>query len=277
MAFVKKANGETELFSSEKLERSLRRSGADREAISIIIKIVNSSLYDGITTGKIYNMAFSQLKKLKRSHAFKYKLKQAIMELGPTGHPFENFIGKIMEIQGYVTEVALTVDGFCVNHEVDVIATKDRTQYIVECKYGKSSDKTVNVQVPLYVRSRVDDIVRKREKMKDYEGFVFQGMVATNTRFSPDSISYAECSGLALLGWDYPSGNGLKEIIERENISPETVLKSNTKAQKQILLDNGTVICRQIISDPAILDSLDLSETKKDRVISELRSVCSCC
>ncbi|MDD4204949.1 MAG: ATP cone domain-containing protein [Candidatus Delongbacteria bacterium] len=276
MAFVRKANGETELFSSEKLERSLKRSGADSEAISEIMKIVTSTLYDGITTGKIYNLAYSQLKKRKNTHVFKYKLKQAIMELGPTGHPFESFIGKIMEIQGYRTEVALTVDGFCVTHEVDVIATKDSIQYIVECKYGKSSDKTVNVQVPLYVKSRVDDIVRKREKIKEYEGFIFHGMVATNTRFSPDSISYAECSGLYLLGWDYPAGNGLKDIIDREKIYPITVLSSLNHAQKQMLLDTGTVICRQIIKDPKILESLDLNLSKKDRVISELNSVCSC-
>ncbi|MFA6653851.1 MAG: ATP cone domain-containing protein [Candidatus Delongbacteria bacterium] len=276
MAFVRKANGETELFSSEKLERSLKRSGADSEAISEIMKIVTSTLYDGITTGKIYNLAYSQLKKRKNTHVFKYKLKQAIMELGPTGHPFESFIGKIMEIQGYRTEVALTVDGFCVTHEVDVIATKDSIQYIVECKYGKSSDKTVNVQVPLYVKSRVDDIIRKREKIKEYEGFIFHGMVATNTRFSPDSISYAECSGLYLLGWDYPAGNGLKDIIDREKIYPITVLSSLNHAQKQMLLDTGTVICRQIIKDPKILESLDLNLSKKDRVISELNSVCSC-
>lgn len=276
MAFVRKANGETELFSSEKLERSLKRSGADSESISEVMKIVTSTLYDGITTGKIYNLAYSQLKKRKNTHVFKYKLKQAIMELGPTGHPFESFIGKIMEIQGYRTEVALTVDGFCVTHEVDVIATKDSIQYIVECKYGKSSDKTVNVQVPLYVKSRVDDIVRKREKIKEYEGFIFHGMVATNTRFSPDSISYAECSGLYLLGWDYPAGNGLKDIIDREKIYPITVLSSLNHAQKQMLLDTGTVICRQIIKDPKILESLDLNLSKKDRVISELNSVCSC-
>ena len=276
MAFVRKANGETELFSSEKLERSLKRSGADSEAISEIMKIVTSTLYDGITTGKIYNLAYSQLKKRKNTHVFKYKLKQAIMELGPTGHPFESFIGKIMEIQGYRTEVALTVDGFCVTHEVDVIATKDSIQYIVECKYGKSSDKTVNVQVPLYVKSRVDDIIRKREKIKEYEGFIFHGMVATNTRFSPDSISYAECSGLYLLGWDYPAGNGLKDIIDREKIYPITILSSLNHAQKQMLLDTGTVICRQIIKDPKILESLDLNLSKKDRVISELNSVCSC-
>ncbi|MGD9706929.1 MAG: ATP cone domain-containing protein [Candidatus Delongbacteria bacterium] len=276
MAFVRKANGETELFSSEKLERSLKRSGADSESISEVMKIVTSTLYDGITTGKIYNLAYSQLKKRKNTHVFKYKLKQAIMELGPTGHPFESFIGKIMEIQGYRTEVALTVDGFCVTHEVDVIATKDSIQYIVECKYGKSSDKTVNVQVPLYVKSRVDDIIRKREKIKEYEGFIFHGMVATNTRFSPDSISYAECSGLYLLGWDYPAGNGLKDIIDREKIYPITVLSSLNHAQKQMLLDTGTVICRQIIKDPKILESLDLNLSKKDRVISELNSVCSC-
>ncbi|GEM_PF-5434870 len=78
-----------------------------------------------------------------------------------------------------------------------------------------------------------------------------------------ETISYAECSGLFLLGWDYPAGNGLRDIIDREKIYPITVLSSLNRAQKQILLDTGTVICRQVINDPKILDSLDLSINKK--------------
>lgn len=271
---VKKSNGETEEFSSEKLENSLRSAGADSLLIPEILKEIGHRLFDGITTKQIYSAAFSILKKRRNHTAAKYKLKQALMEIGPTGHPFERFIGKVMEIQGYKTEVALVIEGHCVTHEVDVIATKDRDQFIVECKYGQSSDKTVGVQVPLYVRSRVDDIVKKREKCREFEGFVFHGMVATNTRFSSDSISYSQCSGLHLLGWDYPAGNGLKDIIDREKIYPVTVLNSLNKPQKQTLLNAGVVICRDISKNPHVLDVLELNQAKKAKILSEIDRLC---
>jgi hypothetical protein len=271
---VKKANGESEEFSQEKLVRSLKNAGADSYIIDEIVKEIGSWIYEGITTKKIYGAAFAHLRRKKNSSALKYKLKQAIMELGPTGYPFEQFIGKVMEKQGYKTEVAQVVQGYCVTHEVDVIATRDKTQFIVECKYGQSSEKSVSVQVPLYVKSRVDDIIRIREKLNEYHGYIFKGMVATNTRFSSDSISYGRCSGLELLGWDYPAGNGLKDLIDKNTIYPVTVLSSLTKAQKQVLLNSGIVVCGQIMENPKELKFLDMTEAKFQKLLSEIRSIC---
>jgi len=275
MIQVKKANGELEPFSTEKLERSLRNSGADSILTAEIIKDINSWIYEGVTTKRIYDSAFAYLRRKKQSSSLRYKLKQAIMELGPTGHPFEHFIGKIMENQGYKTEVALIVRGFCVNHEVDVIATKEKHQLIAECKYGQSSDKSVSVQVPLYVHSRVNDIIRIREKLPVFQGYTFQGMVATNTRFTQDSIDYSRCSGLKLLGWDYPEGQGLKDLIDRENIYPITVLQTLTKAQKQMLFEKDIVVCGQILNNIENLDFLMLTPVKQNKLLEEIKSICN--
>ncbi|MBU4486553.1 MAG: hypothetical protein KKD38_06455 [Candidatus Delongbacteria bacterium] len=118
MIQVKKANGELEPFSAEKLERSLRNAGADSKLTAEIIKDINSWIYEGVTTRKIYDSAFKYLRRKKNSSSLLYKLKQAMMDLGPTGHPFEHFIGKVLEKQGYKTEVAQVINGFCVTHEV---------------------------------------------------------------------------------------------------------------------------------------------------------------
>jgi hypothetical protein len=275
MIQVKKANGELEPFSTEKLERSLRNSGADSVLIAEILKEINSWIFEGVTTKRIYDSAFAYLRRKKQSSSIRYKLKQAIMELGPTGHPFEHFIGKIMENQGYKTEVALIVRGFCVSHEVDVIATKEKHQLIAECKYGQSSDKSVSVQVPLYVHSRVNDIIKIREKIPEFQGYTFQGMVATNTRFTQDSITYSRCSGLKLLGWDYPEGQGLKDLIDRENIYPITVLHTLTKAQLQLLFDKNIVVCSQILNNIESLDFLRLTPVKQNKLLEEIKSICN--
>jgi len=245
MIQVKKANGELEPFSTEKLERSLRNSGADSVLIAEILKEINSWIFEGVTTKRIYDSAFAYLRRKKQSSSIRYKLKQALMELGPTGHPFEHFIGKVMENQGYKTEVALIVRGFCVSREVDVIATKEKHQLIAECKYGQSSDKSVSVQVPLYVHSRVNDIIRIREKNPEF------------------------------LGWDYPEGQGLKDLIDRENIYPITVLQTLTKAQLQLLFDKNIVVCSQILNNIESLDFLRLTPAKQNKLLEEIKSICN--
>lgn len=196
------------------------------------------------------------------------------MELGPTGYPFEEFIGQIFERQGYKTEVGVKVEGNCVLHEIDVIATNDNSQYLIECKYNKDQGKNISVQVPLYVRSRVDDIIAKRKEDQRYNDVAFSGCVVTNTRFSDDSMQYGECSGLHLVGWDYPADKGLKDIIEKVKVYPITVLNRLTKKQKQQLLSQDIVTCTQLLNQPDALNEFGLSERKHSALMNELRDIC---
>ncbi len=272
---IKKASGEIVPFSSAKLKESLVRSGAGQEVINQIVKEIESWL-DGqevIPSKQIYSKAFTMLKKLTTANAARYKLKTAMMELGPTGHPFEHFVGEIYRTMGYQVKVSEILDGHCVTHEVDVVATKENHQRFIECKYYQSTGKNANVQVPLYIRSRVDDIIRMRKSRAEFEDFTFSGGVVTNTRFTTDAEAYGECSGLHLLSWDYPQGNSLREIIDREKIFPITSLTSLTNAHKQILMDKGIVICRQILRETSVLDSLNLSNKKYRALLEELNAL----
>ncbi|MFO7574109.1 MAG: hypothetical protein R6W67_03010, partial [Bacteroidales bacterium] len=97
--------------------------------------------------------------------------------------------------------------------------------------------------------------------------------VVTNTRFSGDSVSFGECSGLRLLGWDYPESEGLKDIIERERIYPVTALNSITKREKQQLLEKGIVTCEQLFDNPSLLDSIEFSQKKSTAIIKELNDI----
>ncbi len=278
---VQKATGEVEEFSREKLMNSLVRSGAGEElAEGIVNDIVvwiegeaTNSVNGAVPSRRIYSLAFTLLRKRTVSNAARYKLKSAMMELGPTGHPFEHFAGEIYKALGYDVEVAKTLDGHCVTHEVDVIATQDRHQRFIECKYYQSTGKNANVQVPLYIRSRVDDIIRIRKERVEFKGYTFSGGVVTNTRFTEDAEKYGECCGLHLLSWDYPKGNGIREIIDKFRLYPITSLTSLSKSDKQILMDNGVVTCRQISQDPALLDLLKAPNSKIDKIKAEVRDL----
>jgi hypothetical protein len=267
---VKKASGEIQPFSSEKLENSLRRAGATEELIHEIITDIKSWLTDVTTTQKIYARAFLLLRRKKRSMAARYSLKRAIMELGPSGYPFEKFMGHIFRSKGLEVQTGQILNGRCVTHEVDVVATGEKEQHLVECKYYNSQGKYANVQVPLYIRSRVNDIVSIRETQPEYEGFTFHGWIATNTRFTGDAMSFGLCSGLKLISWDYPDGESIKAIIERENLFPITTLTQLTKIEKQQLLAKGVVLCKEIKTKPEVVSILNLKPAKYSRLMEEV-------
>ncbi|NPD44090.1 MULTISPECIES: restriction endonuclease [unclassified Lentimicrobium] len=271
---IRKASGDEEIFEISKLERSLHNSGADRKSIMRVVHDIENWVYDGVTTKKIYSRAFSLLKRDKGSSAMRYKLKKAIFELGPTGYPFEQYMGQLFAKQGYEIEVGVVVNGHCLSHEMDVVATKKHIQHIMECKYHKDQGKTVSIQVPLYVRSRVNDIIRKREQMPEFEGLSFKAWVVTNTRFSPDSIKYGNCSGMKLLAWDYPQGHGLKDMIERVKVFPITVLTQLTKKEKLSLMDKDIISCEQLLKNQDLLTPLNLPIKKQTRLLDELHHIC---
>lgn len=271
---IKKVSGELETFSRTKLINSLKRSGAEVEIVNSIADDVESWLYDGIPSKKIYDKAFALLRKKQLGIAARYKLKNAMMELGPTGYPFEFFVGQVFKLMGYDVEVGKVLQGHCVTHEVDVIATKEKEQHFIECKYYQHTGKNANVQVPMYIRSRVDDLIKYRKGLPEFEGFVFHGGVVTNTRFTADAISFGECTGLSLLSWDYPQGKGLKEIVDREKIFPITVLTRLNLSEKQQFMEKGIVICRQLAENPEVLAAIVTDNNKVKKVLQEIKYLC---
>lgn len=270
---IRKASGEEQQFEKWKLERSLRNAGADEDLINEIVQNIELWISNKLTTKDIYKRAFSILRKKKSGAANRYRLKQAIAELGPTGYPFEKFIGHLFEKQGYKVEVGQVIDGVCVTHEMDVIATNHTVQHLVECKYSSDQGKQISVQVPLYVRSRVNDIIEKRKTLPEYNNISFTGWVVTNTRFSSDSLAYGKCSGLHLLAWDYPQGNGLKELIERFKMYPLTILSQLSKNDKQKFLNQGIVLCAQLLEHKGLLDELPLTPAKQKALEKEIINI----
>ncbi len=271
---IRKASGEEEQFSPEKLKSSLKRAGAKDEIIDSIMESINDLLYEGITTRKIYNKAFVLLRKHKSSIAAQYSLKKAIMQLGPTGYPFEHFVAQLMACEGYEVSVGKTVQGNCITHEVDVVATGNNIQCFIECKFHNNQGKFSNVQVPLYIRSRVDDIIKKRKHLADYENFVFQGWVVTNTRFTSDAIDYGICAGLNLIGWDFPKNKNLRSLIKQHGVFPITALTHLTNKHKKYLMEKEVVLCRQLLKFPKVLNELPLSSKKKQSILEETEDLC---
>lgn len=270
---VRKNTGELVTFDLQKLKEALRRSGAGEIEIETVALQVQSSIYEGITTKRIFELAYSLLRKLSNKSAGRYKLKKALFELGPSGFPFETFVSRIIETEGYTVKTGQFIAGKCVQHEVDVVAIKPGTMLMAECKFHQSEGIKSDVKISLYVHSRFQDIGNKLQEDPAFRGIRFQPMLITNTRFTDDAIQFGECSGLRLLSWDYPEGNGLKDRIDRLHLYPVTVLKSLNRQETIALMEKGTVLCKDIAEHPELLANLGLPQKRINNVIHEAEAL----
>jgi hypothetical protein len=269
-----KANGEKVPFDIKKLEASLKRSGASDKIVGRITKKISNTLYEGMHTKEIYKKAFKLLKKGEPSQAARYHLKKGIMELGPSGFPFEKYLSEILKFEGYKVKVGQIVAGHCVNHEIDVIAEKDNNHFMIECKFHGKSGYKCNVKIPLYIHSRFLDVEKQWEKKKEHDSKIYQGWVATNTQFTTDAIQYGTCAGMYLLSWNYPKNESLKDRIDASGLHPVTCLTTLTGREKRALLDKLIVLCQDICKDEKILLEIGVSDSRVKKVMAEAKALC---
>jgi ATP cone domain/Restriction endonuclease len=269
-----KSTGDIVPFYPDKLKRSLLKSGASEQQAENIIRQVQENLYEGITTKKIYQQAFQLLRGSSKPLAAKYKLKRAITELGPTGFPFEKYIAAIFEKQGYNVETGVIAEGHCVKHEIDVIAKRDNEFLMIECKFHHSPGIVCDVKIPLYIHSRFLDVKEGLIKLAGHNNNQYEVWVVTNTRFTSDAIQYGVCMGMNLLGWDYPAEKSLNKLIDESGLYPVTTLITLSANEKQILLNNRVVLCKNILGNEKVLEQAGISSGRINTIISEVRQLC---
>lgn len=271
---IKKYSGDLVEFDLNKLKNSLKRTKASEDLIQNIVLAVQSKLYDGISTKQIYQMAFKMLNKTRsKSSASRYKLKKAIMELGPTGYPFEEFVAAVIGEGGYKTEVGVFVNGYCVTHEVDVVAKDERNHFMVECKYHNQQGRVNDIKIPLYIQSRFLDIDKQCQIQEGKNSKFHQGWIFTNTRFSSEAIKYGECVGLKLVSWDYPENNSLSYQINKYGLFPITSLVTLAKREKEKLLEMKYVLCKDICNNPDILKMAGIDRKKHKKIIENAKEL----
>ncbi len=271
---ITKMSGLKDDFDESKLIGSLERSGASDETIYFITKNIKKLLFDGISTKEIYKKAFEMLRKSSRPTAARYKLKKAILELGPTGYPFEKFIGEVLTYQGFSVEVGVIVKGHCVNHEIDVIATKGERHYIIECKFHSDQARKCDVKIPLYIKSRFDDVEKERMKNPNNNGKTHKGWIFTNTRFTTDALRYGNCSGLGLVSWDSPRGSSLRDRIDNSGLHPITSLTTLTRREKNLIIENDIVMCKNLVENPELLNQIGIKRSKHKSILREAKELC---
>jgi hypothetical protein len=271
---VTKADGTSELFAEEKLRRSLRRAGADGGEVEEVVQSIVPLLYDGIRTQEIYAKAFEHLRSIERPSAARYSLRRALFGLGPTGFPFEDFLARLFAVEGYKTQTRLTVQGSCVEHEIDVAAYTPEHSFVAEAKFHSRPGVKSDLQVVMYSYARKMDLAGQRSCAGDTCG-IKNFMIVTNTKFTHTAERYAECVGLELLSWDYPKDNNLHDRIRESNVYPISVLSTLSNTQKRALIERDVIICRDLLDKPHLLRHAHVSTKKTEAVLSEARQLCT--
>ena len=273
-ATIIKASGESEAFQKDKLLQSLMRAGASNILAEKVASEVAKGLRNGMSTKHIYKKAHELLRRAARPVAGRYHLKSGIMELGPSGFPFEIYVSEILKQNGFEVLVGKIVEGHCVNHEVDVIAQKDNRHFMIECKYHNSPGMVCDVKIPLYIQARFQDVEARWKLIPGHGEKFHQGWVVTNTRFTTDAIKYAACSGLNLVSLDFPQRGSLRDMIEETGLYPLTCLTTLTQQEKKLLLEKKIVLCRDICHNPAYLRQINLPDSRIMEVLEEGHQLC---
>lgn len=272
--WVIKSTGEREPFSLAKLRRSLIRSGADEVTTQMVIDHIIPELKNGMKTSQIYGHAYSILKKKKFPAAIRYSLRKAVMELGPSGFPFEKYVAEVLRRKGYSAQTGVILPGYCVSHEVDVLMEKDDRHIFAECKFHNQQGIKTDVKVALYVHARFLDLQKGHDAKEADSPKVHEGWLITNTKLTSDAIQYANCAGLNVVGWDYPEKGNLQDLILETGVHPLTFLSTLTAREKNDLLAQGVVLCGEIKKDQSSLRTLGFSEEKVASVVNEANQVC---
>lgn len=269
---ITKADGTIETFDPSKLRRSLKRAGAHDSEIGDIVRQIETAARDGMRTQDIYKQAFSLLRGAEASIVARYSLRRALFNLGPTGFPFESFLARLFESQGYQTKTGITLQGRCALHEIDLAAYKEDHAFVAEAKFHARPGIKSDLQVAMYSYARLLDLAEQKICADDICG-VKNLKIVTNTKFTTAAIKYANCVGVEVLSWDHPKKGSLYEMIETSGLYPITVLQGLTNSQKQLLMQKNVVVCADLIKKPKVLATLGLSSRKVETLLFEARQL----
>lgn len=238
--YVVKRSGDIEPYSEEKVIHTMNRVGVPPSLQPEVLSHVRSRFKgEYISTDELFKHVFEFLKKNDKKAGIRLNLRRGILDLGPTGFPFERYLARIFQDMGYKTTVDTHLMGECVTHEVDIILEKNGIREIVEVKFHNEQEKKTEVHVALYTYARFLDVKTKHK--------IDNVWIITNTKLTSDAVIYSQCKGVKMLGWNYPSGENLQRFVEDPRMYPITILTDLTQEEKRILIEDNILLCRDLL------------------------------
>ena len=262
-----KASGKKEEFEPLKIQNTIMQAGASEKLAKDVLKKILDEYKDKnkVQSKAILNKIIDLLQEKNPDIAARYDLKRAIMNLGPSGFPFEVYFSKILENHGYQVKVGQILQGKNITQEVDIVA-ENKLRYMIECKYHNKLGIHTKVNVAMHTYARFLDL----KNQFDYP------WLATNTKCTTDLISYANGINMKITSWQYPKKENLKALIEEKALYPITIIRSIDDSSKQKLHEADIVLAK----DLALYDIEELKiKTKLSKetlkiILKEAKIIC---
>jgi len=262
--FVTKVDGSKQQYSRNKLLRTCMRSGLPRKEALIVVKRIESKLYDGIPTRNILRLTLTELDKKDMSFSARYSLRKALSELNPKNNEFERFVELLLKENGFKTQWNVIVKGKTVEHQLDIIAEKGKT-YLIEIKHHRNPHRFCGLGVVLQNWARILDI---RDATKKYD-YIW---IITNTKFSNHAIRFARAKKIFLTGWRFPVNKGLETWVDKKSMYPVTVLRTTKNVKNKLLLNNILQIKQMIMEKDKLLKIL--SKKTVNNILNQAERLC---
>jgi hypothetical protein len=258
---VIKSDGGRETFSQKKVFDSALRAGAPKALALEIAQTVKKEVYPGMKTSEIFREVGRLLKKDSRQSAIRFNLKRAIKELGPTGFPFEKYVGEIFKSLGYAVKLNQIIPGRCnFDYEIDFLAQKEGVIYVGECKYRNFFSDIVDLKDSLANYARFSDVKDGGYFSECESGETeLKSLLVTNGKFTQKAVNYSGCKGVEALGWRQPKEQGLEYIVENNKLYPVTILSSLKGYMKNSLVENNIMLAKDLLN----IDTVSFSRKTK--------------
>jgi predicted nucleic acid-binding protein len=244
---VKKADGSLQLFNKEKIVRTCLRMGANKQVAYEVAEKVERRMYDGMSTAKILQMIFQFMRRHRPGVRSLFDLRKGL-SLMVSKPEFEVFVQVLLAHNGFEVTPNQLLDGRCVKHEVDAIARKNGVTFFVEAKHHANYHTPTGLDESRIARAVLEDVI---------EGYALgkgnlkidRAMIVTNTRYSDHAIQYGKCRGILQIGWGSPTGLGLQDMIEGNNLLPLSCLRDLNIDARAKLANSGIVLFEQVIEE----------------------------
>lgn len=241
-----KSNGDSVAFDSEKVLRSIKRTGAGDSLAREVLDRVELKLTDGMSTRELYKIVRKELGHQNACFACRYNLREAILKLGPAGFKFEKYVASILRAYRYeAMNPEQDIRGACTNHEVDVVAEKEGRKIFIEAKFRNDYRGSVDLKDTMATWSRFIDLV-DASSMYDETPHFDECWIVTNARFSDRARQFGVCKGMRMIGWNHPAEMTFSAMVDHVSLYPVTVIDSLQRSELEAFADKGLLICREI-------------------------------
>ena len=257
MIYVRKANGQLQPFTRDKIVRTCLRLRAPLDVAEEIAGKLEKEVYNGMRTDEILRRIYNLLAEYNKVYLLHKDLRKAVSEM-KSAPDFEVLVNELMRAEGYSTEMNRIVRGKCTSHEVDVFAYEDNERYMVEVKHHEDPHYYIGKSIPLQYWATMVDI--NEGTYKNYKL-----IIVSNSKYSDHAVQYAKCRGIKLIGWSYPPSNSLEKLIEKYRLHPITYLKSTNSFE----LDEFSklrIVTLKDLANYSINELARRSLLKKDRL-----------